>query len=103
MIHFSVVVMETQVTPLCYVNSFLFCRRTQIFPAKYYFQIFPPAEPISSPFHLVFVFSIIYCPRVVSGGVFDEALLVLSWVEMLFYEGASLLVAEHLSSVLYRL
>ena len=103
MIHFSVVVMETQVTPLCYVKSFLFCRRTQIFPAKYYFQIFPPAESISSPFHLLFVFSIIYCPRVVSGGVFEETLLVLSSVEMLCYEGASLLLAERLSSVLYRL
>ena len=103
MIHFSVVVMETQVTPLCYVKSFLFCRRTQIFPAKYYFQIFPPAEPISSPFHLLFVFSIIYSPRVVSGGVFEEALLMLSSVEMLCYKGASLLVAEGLSSVLYRL
>ena len=44
-----------------------------------------------------------YCPRVVSGGVFEEALLVLSSVEMLCYEGASLLVAERLSSVLYRL
>jgi len=96
MIHFSVVVIETQVTPLCYVKSFLFCRRTQIFPAKYYPQIFPPAESISSPFHLLFVFSIIYCPRVVSGGVFEEAL-----VEMLCYEGA--LVAECFSSVLYRL
>ena len=65
-------------------------------------QILLP-DIISSPFHLLFVFSIIYCPRVVSGGVFEEALLVLSSVERLCYERATLLVAERLSRVLYSL
>ena len=60
MIHFSVFAMETHVTPLCYVKD--------------------------TAFPLLFAFSIVYCPRVVTGGILKEALLLLSSVEIPSYE-----------------
>lgn len=71
MIHFSVIVMETHVTPLCYVKDT---------------DISSRAESISWPFPLLFAFSIVYCPRVVIGGIFKEALLLLGSVEVSSYE-----------------
>ena len=71
MIHFSVFAMETHVTPLCYVKDA---------------DISSRAESISWPFPLLFAFSIVYCPRVVIGGILKEALLLLSSVEMPSYE-----------------
>ena len=71
LIQFSVIVMETNVTPLCYVKDT---------------DISSRAEFISWPFPLLFAFSLVFCPRVVIGGIFKEALSLLSSVEIPSYE-----------------
>ena len=71
LIQFSVIVMETNVTPLCYVKDT---------------DISSRAESTSWPFPLLFAFSVVYCPRAVIGGIFKEALSPLSSVEMPSYE-----------------